>query len=130
MLSKINADDDKVSKLYKRLQTSNKIKKPKLRIYQIYKRYPPNINTSAKKQLFKQMQIIRTQVTNLDEFKSIASRASSSQTRLKQGLLGNISHGYFNGNLDKIIMKMKPGELSPIIKTQKGQLEILARVCR
>lgn len=120
VISKIQIDQKQYNLLLDDLKQKNKIKKDKVRLYQIYKKYPADINSQLKQQYFKSMQEIRNSISDLESFKKVAQVESDSQSRLRNGLVGNVHHGLFPQKLNDIVMNMKVGEFSDIIKTTNG----------
>lgn len=118
----VQIDSTEVDENVNRLLKKNKLKKHKVRLYQIYKEYPLNASDDVKQKIAQDMLSIRMQVSNLQSFMSLAETESDSQTRLKKGLIGNVKTGTFTGEINNIIMDMKANELSEIIIGTKGIL--------
>jgi len=123
---KIQQQVDLDQKLYDDLYTSYKLGNDtitkKVRLYQIFKRYPLNASSIEKEKINDAMKEIRNQINNLDDFKKFAEKESNAQSRFKKGLIGNVKNGLFPEKLDSIVMKMTKGELSEIIKGEQGEL--------
>ncbi len=117
---KIEIDSSQVNVEYEKSLKWNQNKKKKLRLYQIFKKYPNQSEGQIKAALLKEVETLRSKVTSLEHFKSLALTESDSQTRLNYGLIGNVPDGYFDEPLNSIIMNLKPGQLSSAIKTDTG----------
>ena len=120
IVSKIEIDKEQYELLLTQLKQKNEVKKDKVRLYQIFKKYPKGADDHVKEQFFKQMQSIRKLITDLDSFKNIAQQESDSQSRLRRGLIGNVHHGLLPEKLNDIVMNMKEGELGNILKSPDG----------
>ena len=122
IMEKVKVDEKEIQQNIIMLQQRAKLKTHKVRLYQIYKKYPINASLEEKQLLKKQMQLIRDNITDLNGFKKAASRESDSQTRLFYGLLGNVKNGKFKGEINNIVMKMQANEISEVITGTHGVL--------
>jgi len=122
VMQSVEVDEDEIKENVEMLLQRNKLKGDKVRLYQIYKKYPINATQIEKHAIVKQMEMIRAQITNLESFKSTADTESDSQTRFQHGLIGNVPEGKFSGAINTLIMTMQAGELSQLIKGKKGIL--------
>ena len=113
-------DEQEFINQFSELQTKNHSKKFKVRLYQIFKRYPPNATQSDKSKVMHLINSIRGKVTSLDDFKRMAIKESNAQSRLQKGLIGNVYNGQFAPSVDSIVMKMQAGELSQVIDLPNG----------
>ncbi|MFC3195681.1 peptidylprolyl isomerase [Marinicella sediminis] len=93
---------------------------PKLRLYQIFKRYPPNADPKHKRELLDWMTDLRTQINDLDGFKTAATNYSDSQSRLQKGLIGNVPPGLLAAELDELVMQLQPNQMSEVIQSSHG----------
>jgi len=120
VVSKIDIYTDQYNELLSQLSQKNKAKKDKVRLYQIFKKFPNGADSQLKKQYFDKMQSIRRSINGIDAFKKMAQAESDSQSRLRMGLIGNVHHGLFPKKLNDIVMKMEVGELSEVIESPDG----------
>ena len=103
------------------------------RLYNIFKRYPPDADEAEKATVRREMEAIRRRVVAGEDFSAVAKAESDSQTRLQGGLLGNVRPGTFRPSVDAVAMAMEEGEISEILAGPKGLTilyckEILAKV--
>ncbi|MEE4379417.1 MAG: peptidylprolyl isomerase [Candidatus Competibacteraceae bacterium] len=92
----------------------------RVRLYNIFKRYPPNATTEDKVAILKQMQSIRQRLLDGADFGQIAEAESDSQTRFRKGLIGNVPAGNLRPEIDAVAMTMKAGEISEILPGPNG----------
>ena len=122
IMKQVKIDEVEILNNFETIKKKNKLKKDKVRLYQIYKKYPVDADIHTKKLVQQEMLTLRTKVTDLSSFKKIAATYSDSQTRLNNGLLGNIHHGKFSGEINDLVMKMQSNELSDLILGAQGVL--------
>jgi hypothetical protein len=120
LANKIQIDEAQVQLAYKNLYEKNRNLKKKHRIYQFYKKYPFNSDQNLIEDLYNKVADFKKGINSLEDFKIIANRYSDSQTRLTNGLIGNVAYNHFNEPLNSIIMNLKAGEMTEIIKTKEG----------
>ena len=122
VMEDVRVDKNEIQENIHMIQQRNKLKTDKVRLYQIYKKYPVNASTEEKQIVVNKMRLLRGNITDLNSFKNLASVESDSQTRLHNGLLGNVSNGKFKGEINVLVMKMRANELSEVIKGTQGVL--------
>ncbi len=113
-------NDKEVMQLYEKQKIKSQGRQDKIRLYQIFKRYPPNSDQTTKEQMYQQMLGIRKEAVSLDQFKILASQYSDSQSRFRNGLIGNVKKGLFPAELENIVFAMQAGEMSEVIRTNRG----------
>lgn len=92
----------------------------KVRLRNIFKRYPVNATPAEKAALHQRLLDIRKRIQLGEDFAAIAIAESDSQTRFNKGILGNVAPGKLHPKVDAIAMAMKPGTFSDPIETQDG----------
>lgn len=92
----------------------------KVRLWNIYKRFPVNASDQEKQALVQAVEKIRQALLSGQDFESLAMLESHSQTRFNKGILGNVKPGQLRPQVDQIAMNMKPGTYSHPIVTPDG----------
>ena len=96
----------------------------RLRLRNIFKRYPPDADAAAKTRVRQNVEELRRQLlTSPDvrqDFITLAETQSDSQTRLQGGLIGNAPSGTFRPEVDAVAMALQEGEISPILTGPDG----------
>jgi len=65
-------------------------------------------------------QSLRGRVTSGENFEKLAEEVSDSPSKANSGLIGPISLADVSPDLKKVLDTMKPGDISPVIKTGRG----------
>jgi parvulin-like peptidyl-prolyl isomerase len=82
---------------------------------------PKGINAAANEAAQEKAAELRKRVTTGGEsFEKLASDASDSPSKANSGLIGPLSLGDISPELRKIIDAMKPGDVTDVIRTQRG----------
>ncbi len=115
----VSIDSNEVERIY-RILTDKPPKPRKVRLYNIYKRFPPDADEDSKKIVREAMQQIVARLESGGDFKQLASDESESQSRLKKGLIGNVPAGFLRPEIDRVAMSLKQGEVSGVIETADG----------
>ncbi len=92
----------------------------KVRLRNLYKRFPADAGEAEKAALRARMEELRTELAAGADFAQLALRESDSQTRFRKALLGNIPAGQLRPEIDAVAMKLEPGGLSPVLETEDG----------
>lgn len=114
-------DEDLAAQL--RIVEKRRVRPRRVRLYNIFKRYPPSTSTNAdadaKAEVRRQMEDIRRRLEAGESFQEIARAESHSQTRLQDGLIGNVRPGQLT-EVDDIVMALQKGEISDIVERPMG----------
>ena len=92
----------------------------RVRLRNIFKRYPPDADQAAKHEVRRSVEAIRARALAGESFAQLAERESDSQTRLQGGLLGNVRPGTLRVEVDRVAMAMEAGEISEILEAEDG----------
>ncbi len=92
----------------------------RVRLRNIFKRYPPGADAGAKAAARRQTEDPRRRLLEGADFARTAEAESDSQTRLQGGLLGNIRPGTFGPEVDAVAMAMEDGQISDILAGADG----------
>ena len=92
----------------------------RVRLRNLFKRYPPDASAAHKVAVSKEIEALRQRALAGEEFAELAANHSDSQTRFQDGLIGNVSAGALDGEIDRIAMAMAPGEVSNVISGPRG----------
>ena len=115
----VETDPDEVERIYRLLR--KKPPKPrKVRLYNIFKRFPPDAGETEKQPVRMAMKRVVDELEAGTEFKDLASVESESQSRLRQGLIGNVPAGFLKPEMDKVAMALNTGEVSDVVETKDG----------
>lgn len=93
---------------------------PKVRLRNLFLHFPPKAPEADKNVVRSHMAGLRQRILNGEDFASLAEKESHSQTRFRQGLMGNVSEGVLPPNIDAVVMRMQPGETSHALETPEG----------
>jgi len=94
----------------------------KVRIRQIFKKYPTQASEAQKKDVVQKLEDIRRQVSQGASFAELASKESDSQTRFRGGLIGNVGKGDLDPRVEKVLFALKQGEVSAPFLTKEGAM--------
>jgi peptidyl-prolyl cis-trans isomerase SurA len=78
------------------------------------------ISVAAQDQAEERAAALRTRVLAGEDFATVAAEASSSPSKANGGLIGPINLAEVSVSLQEMINKMKPGEITPPIRTNRG----------
>ncbi len=92
----------------------------RVRLYNIFKRFAPDAGEADKQAVWRETRAIRQRLLAGEDFKALARAESDSQTRLSQGLMGNVRAGKLRPDVDAVAMALKPGEISEILSGPQG----------
>ncbi len=92
----------------------------RVRLRNIFKRYPPDAGAEAKAAVRRRMEDVRRRLLEGADFARLAEAESDSQTRLQGGLLGNVRPGTLRPEVDAVAMAMEAGQISDILAGPEG----------
>ncbi len=92
----------------------------RVRLRNIFKRYPPAADAPARAELRDEMEAIRRRAVEGEDFAELAAALSDSQTRFRRGLVGNVRPGTLAPEIDAVAMAMRPGEISEVLSGPDG----------
>jgi peptidyl-prolyl cis-trans isomerase SurA len=78
------------------------------------------INVAADDAAKEKAEAIRTRVTGGESFEKLAGEVSDSPSKANAGLIGPLSVTDISPELRKLIEAMKPGDVSELVRTQRG----------
>jgi peptidyl-prolyl cis-trans isomerase SurA len=78
------------------------------------------VNVAADDDAKKQADAVRARVAAGEDFASVASEASASSSKANGGLIGPLNVAELSPTLQDLLAKMKPGEITPPLRAQKG----------
>jgi peptidyl-prolyl cis-trans isomerase SurA len=80
----------------------------------------PAVNVAADDAAAEKAKAVRARLTAGEDFGKVAAEASDSSSKANGGLIGPLALGQLSTSLQELFAKMKPGELSEPIRTQRG----------
>ena len=81
---------------------------------------PPNDSVEADKLARERARDARSRIENGESFGSVAEEVSDGPTAAKQGMLGEFKKGELDPQFEQAAFSLKPGDLSPVVKTKFG----------
>ena len=78
------------------------------------------VNVAQDEQAQKKAAAARDRVLKGEEFAKVAAEVSDSPSKSNGGLIGPFAHSDMSPQLQQMVDKMKPGEITPVIRTPKG----------
>jgi peptidyl-prolyl cis-trans isomerase SurA len=78
------------------------------------------ISVAAQDQAEERAAALRTRILAGEDFAKVAAEASASPSKANGGLIGPINLAEVSPSLQEMIAKMKPGEITPPIRTNRG----------
>ena len=78
------------------------------------------ISVAAQDQAEERAAALRTRILAGEDFATVAAEASASSSKANGGLIGPINLAEVSPSLQEMINKMKPGEITPPIRTNRG----------
>lgn len=93
----------------------------KVRLRNLFLHFPPEASEADKDVVRSRMSELRQRILAGEDFASLAVQESQSQTRFRQGLMGNVSEGMLPPRIDAIVMRLQPGETSQALESAEGQ---------
>lgn len=78
------------------------------------------VNAAADQEAQKKIADIRARALKAEDFTKLVAEASSSPSKANGGLIGPISRDDMSPQMQQMIDKMKPGEITQPIRTQRG----------
>lgn len=119
VIANIEINKEQVEKIYQSML--NKPARPrKVRLYNIYKRFPPDATEQQRTQVRNAMMAIHQKLESGADFKALAASASDSQSALNKGLIGNVPPGLLRPEIDEVAMALSAGQISQIIESKQG----------
>ena len=97
---------------------------PKIKLKIIYTRNNPT-DPKGKIKAKKKIQEAYKKIKSGKKFTDVAEKYSDAMSRIKGGELGYLHRGLLDEKVEKVAFGLKPGEMSNIIKTDKGYYLIL-----
>jgi len=79
-----------------------------------------SISVAAQDQAEERAAALRTRILAGEDFAKVAAEASASPSKANGGLIGPINFAEVSPSLQEMINKMKPGEITPPIRTNRG----------
>jgi peptidyl-prolyl cis-trans isomerase SurA len=79
-----------------------------------------NVNAARDQEGQKKIGEIRTRLLKAEDFGKVATEMSESPSKANGGLIGPFSHADMSPQLQQMVDKMKPGEITQAIRTPKG----------
>jgi peptidyl-prolyl cis-trans isomerase SurA len=78
------------------------------------------VNVAADEQAQQKAAAARDRALKGEDFAKVAADVSDSPSKANGGLIGPFSHNDMSPQLQELVDKMKPGDLTPVIRTPKG----------
>jgi len=79
-----------------------------------------NVNVARDEEGQKKIADARARVLKGDDFAKVAAEMSDSPSKANGGIIGPFAHSDMSPQLQQMVDKMKPGEITPVIRTTKG----------
>lgn len=95
-------------------------KPAKIRLRHLYKRFPPDADEATRNTLRAEARRLRDQAVAGSDFATLARESSDSQTRFRDGLIGNVAAGDLPPAVEAIIWDLEAGEVSEVHETADG----------
>ncbi len=115
-LADLKISEDAVRQLAARLEPLPR----RVRLYNLFKRYPPDATDAAKAAVRADMEALLARLRAGEDFKALAQTESDSQTRLQQGLIGNVRAGDLRPEVERVAFALESGEVSEILEEDEG----------
>jgi peptidyl-prolyl cis-trans isomerase SurA len=80
----------------------------------------PMINVGQDDEAARKAAEVRTRLTAGEDFAKVASEVSSGASKANGGLIGPIAVSELSSDLQKLLANMKPGDITPPIRTSRG----------
>ncbi len=112
----VEVAEEEVAQLAARLQT----KPRRVRLRNLFKRFAPDASSEAKAAVRATMEGLLARLRDGEDFKAMARAESDSQTRLQEGLLGNVRAGDLRPEIDAVAMALEEGQISSILEEEEG----------
>lgn len=90
------------------------------RLRNIFKRVPPDATPAQRAELRVRTEDLRKALAAGADFEEMAWRESDSQTRFRGGALGYVPAGVLAPDVDRVMVSMKKGDLSPVLASADG----------
>ncbi|HYU77383.1 MAG TPA: peptidyl-prolyl cis-trans isomerase [Vicinamibacterales bacterium] len=122
VMSKISVSEDEVKKFYDENKGSFSTP-PQITLREILIAVPETdkgINVAADDEAKAKAEAVRKRALAGEAFDKLASDLSDSGSKANGGLIGPISRDDLSPDFLKQIQEMKPGEVSPVLRTQRG----------
>jgi peptidyl-prolyl cis-trans isomerase SurA len=81
---------------------------------------PRGVNASADETAKRKAEQLRARVAGGESFEKVAADASDASSKANGGLLGPLNATELSPDFRKVIDSLKPGEVTPVIRTQRG----------
>ena len=109
-------DEDAVQQLAARLVPLPR----RVRLFNLFKRYPSDATDADRSAVRAEMEALLARLRAGESFKALAQAESDSQTRLQQGLIGNVRAGDLRPAVERVAFALEPGEVSDILEEDEG----------
>jgi peptidyl-prolyl cis-trans isomerase SurA len=122
VMGKISVSEDEVAKFYEANRNSFTTP-PTVTLREILVAVPETdkgINVAADDEAKAKIEDLRKRVIAAEPFAQLASQFSDSGSKANGGLIGPISRDDLAPDLQKQLAAMKPGEVSPVMRTTRG----------
>jgi peptidyl-prolyl cis-trans isomerase SurA len=122
VMGKISVSEDEVAKFYEANKNSFTTP-PTVTLREILVAVPETdkgINVAADDEAKAKIEDLRKRVIAAEPFAQLASQFSDSGSKANGGLIGPISRDDLAPDLQKQLAAMKPGEVSPVMRTTRG----------
>lgn len=119
MGSEITIPDEEIEAAYRKFPDA--FHKPqRLRLRNLFLSYPPGASEAEMVAVQNHMTELRRRLEEGMDFGMLAEQESHSQTRFRQGLMGNVAPGQLPAPIDAVAMRLAPGEVSQVIESPDG----------
>ncbi len=115
----IHFSDEEVEAKYQAIKDTY-TRPRRVRLRNIFKRYPPDAGTEAKAAVRRQMEDLHRRLLEGANFAQTAEAESDSQTRLQGGLIGNVRPGQLRPEVESVAFAMEAGEISDVLTGPEG----------
>jgi len=92
----------------------------KWRLRQIFKKYPAGADEAQRAAIIKTLQELKARVLAGASFEELARSESDSQTKFRDGLIGNVDPAEMDQRLKPVLEKLAEGEVSEVFRTTEG----------
>lgn len=124
-IMKVDVTDEEVEKVVAEIPEERFFRPRRARLSNLSKNLAEGADEGARAALLAEMAALREQILAGADFGELALAHSASTSSERRGNLGWISPGMMAPELERVVMALEPGELTPVLETPTGFVLIL-----